>query len=58
MSDKGNGVAKDKAANLTIADVHRRNMGSVTLPKELRALPVYKFTPILILSTDVNIVGW
>lgn len=45
-------LAKQKAVNLVITDVNMPNMDGITLIKELRALPTYKFTPLLMLTTE------
>jgi two-component system chemotaxis response regulator CheY len=37
-----------------ISDVNMPNMGGLELVKELRAKPQYKFTPILILTTETS----
>jgi two-component system chemotaxis response regulator CheY len=46
------GIAKGKAVNLVITDVNMPKMDGITLIKELRALPAYKFTPLLMLTTE------
>ncbi|MFC1684327.1 response regulator [Pseudomonadota bacterium] len=45
-------LAKQKAVNLVITDVNMPNMDGISLIKELRALPTYKFTPLLMLTTE------
>lgn len=45
-------IAKTKAFNLVISDVNMPVMDGITLIKELRGLPNYKFTPILMLTTE------
>ena len=45
-------VAKGMASDLVITDVNMPNMDGITLIRELRALPAYKFTPILTLTTE------
>ena len=45
-------LAKSKQFDLVIADVNMPNMDGITLVKSLRALPEYKFTPILLLTTE------
>ena len=45
-------VAKGLASDLVITDVNMPNMDGITLIRELRALPAYKFTPILTLTTE------
>ncbi|EGV52827.1 response regulator [Candidatus Endoriftia persephonae] len=44
--------AKGQSVNLVITDVNMPNMDGIALIKELRALPAYKFTPILMLTTE------
>ncbi len=46
------GIAKQKAVNLVITDINMPNMDGLSLIRELRALPSYKFTPILTLTTE------
>jgi two-component system chemotaxis response regulator CheY len=50
---------KDALAKLTgqkvhliISDVNMPNMDGITLVKELKKLPAYKFTPIIMLTTE------
>lgn len=38
--------------NLIISDVHMPNMDGITLVKEVKQLPQYKFTPIMMLTTE------
>lgn len=45
-------VAKGKSVDLVLTDVNMPNMDGITLIKELRALPSYKFTPMLMLTTE------
>ncbi len=47
-------IAKGQAFNLVITDVNMPNMDGLTLTKELRSLPNFKFTPILILTTEAG----
>ena len=44
--------AKGGRVNLVITDVNMPKMDGITLVRELRALPTYKFTPILLLTTE------
>jgi len=44
--------AKTSQVDLVLTDVNMPNMDGVTLIKELRALPSYKFTPMLTLTTE------
>ena len=45
-------IAKTKSVNLAITDVNMPNMDGISLIKELRNLPNYKFTPLLMLITE------
>jgi two-component system chemotaxis response regulator CheY len=45
-------VAKGRSVNLVLTDVNMPNMDGISLIKELRALPSYKFTPLLMLTTE------
>ena len=45
-------IAKSNSFNLVITDINMPNMDGITLTKELRTLPSYKFTPILTLTTE------
>lgn len=45
-------VAQKRKFDLVIADVNMPNMDGITLVKSLRALDNYKFTPILVLTTE------
>lgn len=44
--------AKIKSFNIVVTDVNMPNMDGIALIKELRALPNYKFTPLLMLTTE------
>ena len=44
--------AKQQSVNLVITDVNMPNMDGITLIAELRKLPNYKFTPLLMLTTE------
>ena len=46
--------AKRTRADLVLSDVNMPRMDGITLVKELRKLPDYKFTPILILTTEAG----
>ena len=46
--------AKKNAVDLVITDVNMPNMDGITLTAELRKLDSYKFTPILILTTETG----
>jgi len=44
--------ARSGRFNLIITDVNMPNMDGITLVKELRSISNYKFTPILLLTTE------
>ncbi len=46
--------AKEQSVDLVITDVNMPNMDGITLTRELRKVTEYKFTPILILSTETG----
>lgn len=45
-------VAKGKSVNLVLTDVNMPKLDGIALIKKLRELPTYKFTPILMLTTE------
>lgn len=45
-------LAKKNSFNLVISDVNMPRMDGISLIKELRTLPSYKFTPLLMLTTE------
>jgi two-component system chemotaxis response regulator CheY len=45
-------IAKGRSVNLVITDVNMPNMDGISLIGELRKLPAYKFTPLLMLTTE------
>lgn len=45
-------IAKTKGVNLVITDVNMPNMDGISLIKQLRTLPSYRFTPLLMLTTE------
>lgn len=45
-------MARARKFDLIIADINMPNMDGISLVKSLRDLPEYKFTPILILTTE------
>ena len=45
-------IAKGRSVNLVITDVNMPNMDGISLIGELRKLPSYKFTPLLMLTTE------
>lgn len=45
-------AAKSAKVDMFITDINMPNMDGISLVKELRALPEYKFTPILMLTTE------
>ena len=44
--------AQTEKADLVLTDVNMPNMDGISLVKQLRGLPDYKFTPILLLTTE------
>jgi two-component system chemotaxis response regulator CheY len=44
--------ARDNAVDLVITDVNMPRMDGITLVSELRALPNYRLTPVLLLTTE------
>lgn len=44
--------AKNQKPDLVLTDVNMPNMDGITLIKELRKLPEYKYTPMLTLTTE------
>ncbi len=44
--------AKGQSFNLVITDVNMPNMDGISLIRELRGLPAFKFTPLLMLTTE------
>lgn len=47
-------IAKNNSFDLVVTDVNMPNMDGLTLVKELRGLPDFKFTPILLLTTEAG----
>ena len=45
-------LAKDTVVDLVVTDMNMPKMDGITLIKELRALPGYQFTPMLMLTTE------
>lgn len=45
-------IAKEKSVNLVITDVNMPNMDGISLIKELHSLPSYRFTSLLMLTTE------
>jgi two-component system chemotaxis response regulator CheY len=50
--DDALGKAKSGSFDAVISDINMPKMDGITLVKELRALPAFKFTPILLLTTE------
>ena len=44
--------AQSEKADLVLTDVNMPNMDGISLVRQLRSLPDYKFTPILLLTTE------
>lgn len=51
---KGLALAQEGKFDLVLTDVNMPTMDGITLTTELRKLPNYKFTPILILTTEAG----
>lgn len=49
---KGLAVSQQHKADLILTDLNMPNMDGITLITRLRALPQYRFTPILMLTTE------
>ncbi|VAX07723.1 Chemotaxis regulator - transmits chemoreceptor signals to flagellar motor components CheY [hydrothermal vent metagenome] len=45
-------IAKTRGVDLVITDVNMPRMDGISLIKELRGLPSYRFTPLLMLTTE------
>lgn len=45
-------IAQGQSVDLVLSDVNMPNMNGIELCKNLRQLPTYKFTPILMLTTE------
>ncbi|MGA2342626.1 MAG: response regulator [Steroidobacteraceae bacterium] len=45
-------LAREAIVDLVLTDVHMPRMDGITLVRELRGLPGYKFVPMLILTTE------
>jgi two-component system chemotaxis response regulator CheY len=46
--------ARENACDLVITDVNMPRMDGITLVSELRALPHYRLTPLLLLTTEAS----
>ena len=46
------GKLKGQKIHLIVSDVNMPNMDGITLVKEVKQLPAYKFTPIMMLTTE------
>ena len=51
---KGLDVAKSSQADLVITDLNMPNMNGIEFARALRGEPAYKFTPILVLTTEAD----
>lgn len=47
-------IAKTQSFDLVLTDVNMPVMDGLTLTRELRAMPSYRFTPILVLTTEAG----
>ena len=50
----GLNIAKTQAFDLVFTDINMPSMDGLTLTRELRKLPSFKFTPILVLTTEAG----
>lgn len=48
-------LAKSQKFDLVLSDVNMPKMDGISLTRELRALPNFKFTPILMLTTEAGL---
>ncbi len=48
-------IAKKRSVNLVLTDVNMPNMDGIALIKHLRGLPDYRFTPLLMLTTESGV---
>ena len=51
---EGLDLAKKKAFNLVISDLNMPIMDGLTFIRQLRVIAAYKFTPILVLTTEMD----
>jgi two-component system chemotaxis response regulator CheY len=47
-------LATRHAFDLVVTDVNMPNMDGISLVRELRGLPAYRFTPLLVLTTETD----
>lgn len=45
---------KGQKINLIISDVNMPNMDGITFVKQMKTLPAYKFTPVIMLTTEAG----
>ena len=52
--DGADGLKKldGRKINLIVSDVHMPNMDGITFVKELKKMPMYRFTPVIMLTTE------
>ena len=48
-------IAKSKQFDLVLSDVNMPNMDGISLTRELRGMDSFKFTPILMLTTEAGL---
>ena len=48
-------IAKGKSFDLVLTDVNMPKLDGISLARELRSLPSFKFTPILMLTTEAGL---
>ena len=47
-------IARDNSYDLVISDINMPNMNGISLVSKLKLLPAYKFTPVLMLTTETS----
>ena len=52
--DEALAAARDAQFELVLADVNMPRMDGISLIRELRALPTYRYTPLLMLTTEAG----
>ena len=48
-------LARQETVDLVITDVNMPNMDGIHLVRELRGLPTYRLTPVLVLTTEASV---
>ncbi len=53
--DEALSIAQGNSVDLVLADLYMPKMDGITLTRALRGLPTYRFTPILMLTTESSV---